>query len=191
MRDEQAPPAHRYLALRRAVGHYRPLGFHATWAYVTALACPSPDIHRDPSAWSRALDILEAGRSAWLEEQAAFASIRRIEKAAGRRSPRKAPTGPRWPGGNPSRLGLVAAVANRHASFRRLPFPEELKVLHAALDAAGAEYLRKAGHLDGPARRSIGAITRAGHANAFPPEWRRFAELLGYAAEYTPGNIGA
>ncbi|MER6306419.1 hypothetical protein [Streptomyces sp. NPDC001657] len=43
-RDEQLPLARRHSALRRAVGQYCPLGFHATWAYLAAMAHPSPDL---------------------------------------------------------------------------------------------------------------------------------------------------
>ncbi|MEU9124039.1 hypothetical protein AB0C96_29965 [Streptomyces sp. NPDC048506] len=119
MRDEQLPLARRHTALRCAVGHYCPLGFHATWAYLTATARPSPDLRREPAALLRALETLEASRTVQLNELAAFAARRHAEKAAGRRTPRRIDTtqlwGPHWPSESaPSRLGLVAAVANRH-----------------------------------------------------------------------------
>ncbi|MBO2451405.1 hypothetical protein J4573_30245 [Actinomadura barringtoniae] len=128
MRDEDLNDRLRYGALRCAVERYCPLGFHATWAYATTLARPLHDLRRDAPAMARALNVLEESRSVWLDEVDVFAAIRRTEKAAGRRSPRAADLDffavPRWPGRDaPSRLGLVAAVADRHRYFRTLPPP--------------------------------------------------------------------
>ncbi|MBE1531639.1 hypothetical protein [Actinomadura algeriensis] len=206
VRDEALDPRARHMALRCAVGRYGPLGFNATWAYVTAVARPLPDVRRDVPALVRALDVLEASRSVRLAEEAAFAAARRAEKAAGRRTPRAADAaalaGPRWPGRTPpSRLGLVAAVADRDRWFRGLPFPDEsllpderfrdLAVLHDRLGAAAAAYLARLGDPDGEVRasaaeaaRGIDAFVRPGYAplNGFVLPWRRFAALLGYAA---------
>ncbi|MDI3408044.1 hypothetical protein [Streptomyces cavernicola] len=206
VRDERLPLARRHTALRCAVGKYGPLGFNATWAYLAATACPAPDLRRDPVALLRALDTLEESREVRLAEGERFAARRRTEKAAGRRNPRASDVaalrGPRWPSAAPpSRLGLVAAVANRHAEFRRLPRPGEalsrtvqgcrLVDLHTRLDASGAAYLEALGLLDRPAAEQLAAtvhglhsLARAGHAplskHQFP--WLRFADLLAYAA---------
>ncbi|MEU8528467.1 MULTISPECIES: hypothetical protein [Streptomyces] len=190
VRDERLPSARRHSALRCAVGLYRPLGFHATWAYLAATAVPAPDMRRDTGALLRALDVLEASRAVRLREVAAFAERRRGEKAAGRRTPRAADTapfrGPRWPGDTaPSRLGLVAAVANRHAAFRRLPPPDDapLADLHARLDSCALSYLAHLGDAPTPDDSLADALASIRHApfrmHLLP--WLRFADLLVYA----------
>jgi hypothetical protein len=209
VRNEQLPLSVRYSALRCAVDHYRPLGFNATWAYVTATALPSPGIRRDGSALLRALDVLERSRSVWLEETETFTAMRRTEKARGRRSPRPADRArlhfvlPRWPGRTaPSRLGLVAAVANRYAWFSRLPLPDEppppgdsrasrLIAMHAGLDNCAADYLAQLGRLDDAALRSLDLAVQTlrrsvqpGYSSLNAPVllWLRLANLLDYAA---------
>ncbi|GLW65892.1 hypothetical protein Arub01_41360 [Actinomadura rubrobrunea] len=195
VRDESLPAGLRYRALRCSVARYHPLGFHATWAYVTAVARPSPDIHRDVSAWVRALDVLEESRAVWLAEVEAFAAARRAGKAAGRRMPTKADKAifvrPRWPGAV-SRLGLVAAVADRHRWFRRLPLPDRPSEGHLALrgllDEAATSYLAELGSLEPDERESVVAAARQVEQAAHPRPaelelWRRFAALLRYAAE--------
>ncbi|WP_051797969.1 hypothetical protein [Streptomyces sp. NRRL S-337] len=205
VRDERLPIARRYSALRCAVGHYSPLGFHATWAYLAATAHPSPDLRRDPAAQLRALETLEESRTVQLNELAAFAVRRHTEKAAGRRTPQPTDTAhlrrPHWPGETaPSRLGLVAAVANRHSTFRHSAYPDEtlssdaqaqqLADLHARLDACASAYLTHLGRLNGPAQdeltdtiHGITHLTRPGYAplNTYLLSWLRFANLLAYA----------
>ncbi|MFD7961491.1 hypothetical protein ACFV5J_11880 [Streptomyces zaomyceticus] len=187
VRDVGAPTARRHTALRRAVSEYCPLGFHATWAYVSATALPSPDLRRDSTALLRALGILEASRAVRIAEGASFAARRRVEKAAGLRTPRGAPVTrvwrPHWPtaaGTAPSRLGLVAAVADRHRAFGRLPRPDAIPVtggpvtggpapdglvaggpaarlteLHGRLEACGTAYLTALGLPDEAARAEL------------------------------------
>ncbi|WP_327728038.1 hypothetical protein OG250_15125 [Streptomyces sp. NBC_00487] len=211
VRDERLPLARRHRALRGAVGQYCPLGFNATWAYLAATACPAPDLRRDPAALLRALDTLEESRAAHLAEVDAFTARRHLEKAAGRRTPRASDAaalrGPRWPSSTaPSRPGLVAAVANRHAAFRAFPFPDEtlssdprvrrLADLHARLDAAASAYLEDLGRLDRLDRpateeladtvHGISSLTRPGYAplNVHLLPWLRFARLLAYAYAY-------
>ncbi|WP_143220664.1 hypothetical protein [Actinomadura sp. CNU-125] len=106
-------PRDRHMALRCAVGRYRPLGFNATWAYVTAVARPLPDVRRDVPALVRALDVLEASRSVRLAEDAAFAAVRRAEKAAGRRTPYAPPTWPPSPDAVARPDGAVPGGARR------------------------------------------------------------------------------
>ena len=192
VRDERLPPHRRRHALRCAVERYRPLGFHPTWAYVTA----------EGDGPVRALDVLEESRHVWLRDVAVFAGIRRAEKAAGRRTPREGQTarvpvvpdgreGPVWPGeGPPSRLGLVAAVADGHTALRRvaahgaaLRTPRHT-ALHRALDACAAEWTATLG-LPGPeAREALRALLReledAPRVDTL--RWLRFARLLDYAA---------
>ncbi|MFF2521830.1 hypothetical protein [Streptomyces liangshanensis] len=209
VRDAREPLVRRHAALRCAVGCFSPLGFHATWAYVTTVASPSPDPRRDPVGLVRALEVLEAGRAVHLSRVAEFAVRRRTEKTHGRRTPRTGdtgrPPGPHWPGETPpSRLGLVAAVADRHTAFRRGPYPDatlagpvragQLAGLHGRLDTCASAYLTGLGHLDGPARlelagttHGIDALVRSGPAplNGYLVPWLRFARLLGYASDAT------
>ncbi|WP_427166196.1 hypothetical protein ACQF4J_18575 [Streptomyces sp. C1-1] len=206
MRDERLPLVRRHAALRCAVGDYGPLGFNATWAYLSATACPAPDLRRDSAALLRALGTLEESRAAHLAEMDAFAARRRVEKAAGRRTPRASDTAalrfPRWPGSAPpSRLGLIAAVANRRSAFERFPYPDEtlspdvevrqLAYLHARLEDSAASYLKALGRLDQPAAaeltdtvHGIRSPTRPGYSplNMYLLPWLRFANLLTYAA---------
>lgn len=206
MRDERLPLVRRHAALRCAVGDYGPLGFNATWSYLSATACPAPDLRRDSAALLRALATLEESRAAHLAEMDAFATRRRVEKVAGRRTPRVTDTAalrfPRWPSAAPpSRLGLIAAVANRHSAFQRFPYPDEtlspdievrqLAHLHARLEDCAASYLKALGR---PDRRTaaeltdtvhgIHSLTRPGYSplNMYLLPWLRFANLLTYAA---------
>ncbi|MFG2838758.1 hypothetical protein ACGFYE_27600 [Streptomyces zaomyceticus] len=219
VRDEGTPAARRHVALRCAVSEYCPLGFHATWAYVSATALPSPDLRRDSTALLRALDILETSRAVRIAEGASFAARRRAEKAAGLRTPRGAPVTqvwrPHWPtsiGTAPSRLGLVAAVADRHRAFRRLPRPEDTPVtdglategpaarlmeLHGRLEACGTAYLTALGLPDAAVRdelsdtvTGIRGEVRPGRAalNHRLFQWLGFADLLGYAVAVTPAR---
>ncbi|MGN5379957.1 hypothetical protein ACQ4WX_30345 [Streptomyces lasalocidi] len=205
MRDAQLPLVRRYAALRCAVGRYCPLRFHATWAYLAATACPFPDLRGDPAALLRALETLEASRALRLDEAGAFAARRRAEKAATAWTPRRvdeahAP-GPRRPSlTGPSRLGLVAAVANRHTAFRRSPFPDErfcrddrvrqLTDLHARLDDCATSYLTNLGHMDAWTRdalaETITGIERLARTSTAPLHgdllpWLRFANLIAHA----------
>ncbi|WP_306186160.1 MULTISPECIES: hypothetical protein [unclassified Streptomyces] len=207
MRDEQLPLVRRHTALRCAVGHYCPLGFDATWAYLAATACPSPDLRTDPAAMLRGLDTLEAGRAVRLTEVRALAERRSVEKAAGRRTPRPVdtafPRGLSWPSDTaPSHLGLIAAAADRHESFKRYPFPDEtlcdhsraqqLAELHARLDACAGSCLTDLGQMDRPTQRALTDTVSGIHRlinpgctplNTYLLVWPRFAALLTYAAE--------
>lgn len=111
------------------------------------------------------------------------------------------PWRPHWPTETaPSRLGLVAAVANRRAAFLQGPPPdpalvpaarlEDLGELHARLDACAAAYLGALGRPDEATRDETAAIV-AGlhrHLSLGPPrwapvlQWLRFADLLVYCA---------
>ncbi|MET9728279.1 hypothetical protein [Streptomyces zaomyceticus] len=219
VRDVGAPAARRHTALRRAVSEYCPLGFHATWAYVSATALPSPDLRRDSTALLRALDILEASRAVRIAEGASSAARRRAEKAAGLRTPRGAPVTrvwrPHWPtatGTAPSRLGLVAAVADRHRAFGRLPRPDDIPVtdglategpaarlteLHGRLEACGTAYLTALGLPDEAARAELSDTVTGIRGEVRPGDaalnhrlfqWLGFADLLGYAAEVSPAR---
>ncbi|MGW0509774.1 hypothetical protein ACWD1W_10965 [Streptomyces olivaceoviridis] len=160
----------------------------------------------------RALDTLEASRAVRLAEVRALADRRSMEKAAGRRTPRPVDTaflrGLSWPGDTASsRLGLIAAVANRHASFQRFPFPDktlcddtqaqQLADLRARLDACARSYLRDRGRMDHATHQALADTVdgvqhhvRPGYAplNTYLLVWLRFAALLTYAAKTSLGH---
>lgn len=202
VRDESLPFARRRGELRYAVERYCPLGFNATWSYLAALA---PDLRTDPAALPRALAVLEESRDVFLGREREFAARRRVEKAAGRRTPGVRDTavlrGPCWPGtAPPERLGLVAAVANRHAAFRSWPFPDasvevpRLGGLHARLDACAVAYLADLSRQGPEAAQEladildgIDSLTRSGYAplNAHLLRRLRFGRLLAYAMSVT------
>ncbi|MFF7640981.1 hypothetical protein [Streptomyces canus] len=174
---------------------------------MSATACPAPDLRRDPTALLRALGTLEESRVVHLAEMDGFAARRRLEKTAGRRSPRASdtatPRSPRWPSSAPpSRLGLIAAVANRHSALQRIPRPDEtlapdirirqLADLHARLEDCASSYLVTLGRLDRPAAEKLADIVqgidrliRPGYSpvNLYLLPWLRFAHLLTYAIE--------
>ncbi|AWS41653.1 hypothetical protein [Streptosporangium sp. 'caverna'] len=77
VRDQALPYGRRYTSLRCAVGHYKPLGFNATWNHITSRA---GQVRTDEAALLRALDILETSREARLAEMAAFALRRKAER---------------------------------------------------------------------------------------------------------------
>ncbi|MFD2356156.1 hypothetical protein ACFSTC_53115 [Nonomuraea ferruginea] len=77
VRDRDLPFGRRFRALRAAVSCYHPIGFNATWSYLTTAG----NLRRDELALIRALDMLELSRNAWLAEIDAFADRRRLEKA--------------------------------------------------------------------------------------------------------------
>ena len=197
VRDESLPFVRRRGELRCAVGRYCPLGFNATWAYLATLA---PDLRTEPAALPRALTVLEESRDVFLLQEREFAGRRRVEKAAGRRTPGgqdpAAFRGPCWPGtAPPSRLGLIAAVANRHTAFRSWPRPDatveapRLAGLRARLDACAVAYLADLGRQGPEAAKELAdtldgieALTRPGYA---PLDHLRFGRLLAYAMSVT------
>lgn len=61
VRDSGLPYGARYRALRCAATRYMPLGFHATWAFITGKA---GNVRADEAALLRALEVLEDSRHA-------------------------------------------------------------------------------------------------------------------------------
>lgn len=147
VRDRDLPHRLRYGALRCAVNRYGPVGFRATWSYLSTLG----DLRSDEAALLRALDVLEVSRAAWLAETADFAARRRAEKARHRRSPTAADrlrhTGRRWPG--PDQEVVTRYVVGFFwAEYVAVEYPEtpaglaeELAVLDAAIAGRVAAYL--------------------------------------------------
>ncbi|NIK57007.1 hypothetical protein [Kribbella shirazensis] len=142
--DGRQPLGHRYRALRTAVEYYCPLGFVATWAYVTAEAGMQ---QFDGDGAVRTVVVLETSRVVWLAEIEAFAARRSTEKANGQRRTRKADVAflndPRWPGiGAPSRVGLVAAVAAQRKNLVHTPEND----VHARLADCADTYINRLGY---------------------------------------------
>jgi hypothetical protein len=174
--DDRQPLGHRHRALRTAVGYYSPLGFVATWAYVTAEAGMQ---WFDGDGAVRTVAVLETSRVVWLAEMEAFAVRRSAEKANGQRRPRKADiaflTEPRWPGiSPPSRIGLVAAVtAQRENGARHRNYAD----LHARLCECADTYINHLGYFRPEDRTAL--LDRI--AALRPPRWVPLGPLLTYA----------
>ncbi|MFI5732161.1 hypothetical protein ACIA49_18700 [Kribbella sp. NPDC051587] len=147
--DGTLPMGLRYLSLRQAVCDYCPLGFTATWAYVTAEARPDGDFRYDEAAFARAVMIIQASRAVWLTEMREFAARRTAEKRNGQRRPGRADQAlfhARWPGGA-TRLGLVAAVSAVNLDSRRQDLPQ--------LNACAATYVGRLGYLEPVERQDL------------------------------------
>ena len=122
-RDGDLPYWARYCALRCAVSRYCPIGFHATWSYLSTVG----DLKADEGALLRALEILETSRHVWLADMDTFATRRRAEKLLHRRSPTASERlrlyGFRWPGPD-GHQATIHAVELLWAGHRAAPFPE-------------------------------------------------------------------
>jgi len=92
--DGSSPYGRRINALAGCVQLYRPLGYLATFGYLTHVAGP---FRRDEAALLRALDMLTVSRHLWLAEVAAYASRRREAKRLGIRIPGPSDTNPNLP----------------------------------------------------------------------------------------------
>jgi hypothetical protein len=129
----------------------QPIGFAATWSYLQwKLRQP----WRDPEFLLPALELLEAERAMHLRIDAEYARLRREQKAAGHRFPRRdevTPRNPRrWHGdermgalfaleemrrrrrAGPPKLSRVLALLDRH-SGSPAPAVEDLEELQASL----------------------------------------------------------
>lgn len=120
VRNPDHPYGMRYRALRCAVSRYRPLGFNATWDFITSR---TGDVRREESALVAALDVLEASRTAWLAELADFTRNPVTDEE------RRYLYGWRWPGpeAHQATLYTVAALWDEHAS--RLPLDDPLATI--------------------------------------------------------------
>ncbi|GAA0989822.1 hypothetical protein GCM10009555_074470 [Acrocarpospora macrocephala] len=151
VRNRDLPYNHRHTALRCAVGRHMPLGFTATWQYITDAAGP---VRRDEAALLRALDILETSRAARLREIAAFAARRRAEKQRGygvRHDEQRYRFGPRWYGPD-AHEAMYQTVQTLWAEHIALPFPEMPNdALIVDTHSAGCilSYLRSGGQVTG------------------------------------------
>jgi hypothetical protein len=94
VRDGSSPYGRRINALAGCVQLYRPLGYLATFGYLSHVAGP---FRSDEVALLRALDVLTRSRGLWLAEVAAYATRRREAKRLGWRTPRSLDTNPSLP----------------------------------------------------------------------------------------------
>ncbi|MEV0430552.1 hypothetical protein [Micromonospora sp. NPDC050495] len=153
VRDTARPYGERYSALRCAVSLYCPVGFTATWSWLSTAG----DLRRDDVALVAALGRLERSREVWLAEMSAFARRRRAAKNEHRRTP----TGEerrylyrwRWPGPD-GRAVILHAVDSAWTDHRTAPFPPippaqkgDLALLDATVAGHISTYLRNSGHL--------------------------------------------
>ncbi|MEW2328315.1 hypothetical protein AB0880_10950 [Micromonospora chersina] len=129
VRDRSLPYGLRVSALRSCVQLYRPIGFHATLAFLEEVAGP---FQRDEDALLKALDAIEASRVQWHADMRDYAHRRRQAKQRGRRI---SPAQDRNPNGFPpiwyGAARSAALSALRYWSRRRLP------ALRVTADGAG------------------------------------------------------
>jgi hypothetical protein len=91
VRDQSLPYGRRVTALACGVQMYRPLGFRATFAFVTDR---NGRFRYDGNVLVQAMDRLEASRALWVAEVAAYAELRVAAKQDGNRRPGKAEGNP-------------------------------------------------------------------------------------------------
>jgi hypothetical protein len=84
VRDESLPFSHRFMALGSWIQQAQPIGFEPTWAYLEAKLNLS---WFEPDFLLPAMDMLEAERAVHLRIAAEYADVRRLQKAAGHRTP--------------------------------------------------------------------------------------------------------
>ncbi|MEV0271446.1 hypothetical protein AB0H43_21930 [Hamadaea sp. NPDC050747] len=160
VRDTARPYAERYSALRCAVSMYCPVGFTATWSWLSITG----DLRRDDAALMAALDRVELSRDVWLAEMSAFASRRRAEKNEHRRTPtqeeRRYLYRWRWPGPDGHAVTLHT-VENVWTDHRTAPFPPvppaqkgDLVLLDATVAGHISTYLHN-GQLDPPSAHAL------------------------------------
>ncbi|MFI6101159.1 hypothetical protein ACIA8G_36920 [Lentzea sp. NPDC051213] len=92
--DTSLPLGRRVGALRRCLSHYSPVGFEASFSFLTFVA---GDFARDPAALPRAVELLTASRTAWQAELRAYGVLRRRAKQLGYRVPHPSAPNPHRP----------------------------------------------------------------------------------------------
>jgi hypothetical protein len=191
VRDRDLPYRARYRALRCAVGRYCPIGFNATWSYLSTVG----DMNADEEALIRALDILEASRNVWLAEIKAFAARRRAEKRRHRRSPTTADRlylyGCRWPGSD-GHEAMLHEISRLWAEHLCEPFPEtpaetmgDLVYLDSTIAGCVSTYLSNDGETR-PEHRDVlltclaelrGHLPQLGYPSTYYTAFRYFRRL--------------
>ncbi|MFC7359371.1 hypothetical protein [Nocardioides astragali] len=94
VRDASLPDGYRLHALGSCIQLAQPIGFNATWSYLTDQLQSE---WRDPRILSPAINLLEAERTAHLSICTEYAASRRFEKAGGLRFPPRSHVTPRDP----------------------------------------------------------------------------------------------
>lgn len=94
VRDSSLPHGHRLHALGSCIEMSGPIGFNATWSYLEARIGES---RRSIEFLTPAIDLLETQRRAGQDLEVRYAALRRSQKRAGLRSPRRDEVTPRSP----------------------------------------------------------------------------------------------
>lgn len=94
VRDSSLPHGYRLHALGSCIEMSGPIGFNATWSYLEARI---GETRRSIGFLTPAIDLLEAERRAGQDLEVRYAAVRRSEKRAGLRSPRRDEVTPRSP----------------------------------------------------------------------------------------------
>ncbi|MEU0880628.1 hypothetical protein ABZ345_18650 [Lentzea sp. NPDC005914] len=92
--DTSLPLNRRVSALRSCVQSYHPIGFEATFSFLSSAA---GSFANDPAALPRALELLTTSRAAWLAELRAYGVLRRRAKQLGYRVPHPSAPNPNRP----------------------------------------------------------------------------------------------
>lgn len=87
--DRSLPARRRHAALRTCLTLYAPYGFRSTYHHLTVSAGIPRNLDADPDSLERAVNELHEARLLRLAEDARYAELRRREKHAGQRSPRR------------------------------------------------------------------------------------------------------
>jgi GNAT superfamily N-acetyltransferase len=154
----------RYVALRSAVEHYRSLGYHATWAFITGTD-PRTSVPLDEPRLLDALERMETSRKARLAEMEAFAARRTALKESHRlpvdREESRYRQGRRWAGPD-ARAATAIAVAYEWGRDWRSDVPADLwepvEPLEQALSGLVEAFLGAG--IDAPRRRRLPALSR-------------------------------
>jgi len=181
VRDRDLSYAMRYCSLRCAVSRYSPIGFHATWSFLSTVG----NLKRDEEALL-ALDVLETSRAAWLADVEDFAARRSAEKQERHQrtpseSERRHFSIYRWPGpdGHAAVLHTIGPLWKAHLAEPFPEMPSESKASFVYLDTTIAgcvsTYLSNGGTLDRGNRRLLIACLDAA---------RDLLPSLGYPTDY-------
>ena len=98
VRDPGLTSRDRLLALRECVLCFAPYGFRATWHHLIVNARVPGRLDDDLSSLLRAVDEVEQARLVWRTMSEDYVARRRLEKAAGHRSPRRCDHWRSWDG---------------------------------------------------------------------------------------------
>lgn len=162
VRDASLPFSHRFMSLGSWIQQAQPIGFEPTWAYLEAKLNLS---WYETDFLLPALDMLEAERAVHLRIAAEYADLRRLQKAAGHRSPPRDQVTPieprRWHGDE--RAGARHALESwlRRVGLE-LSDPYERRIRGVVEDALSGSALTKLDAdelqslLDGARAQSVG-----------------------------------